>query len=313
MQFLHSEATTQEALFFLFIAAVCAGIGVCGSYLFVAALEWERPPDASIIAILAGLGGSSAAFMWIGARLAWSAFRVLFALGSSPLWESVDRPWLRNPQWRKRAIPQVHGMGTPVLLLVASFFGVMVLGFFGMRLSLSPGETAFDERLAMLIMGGLFASVIGAVACYWLRGRRHGGSVCRLLTLPGVVGGWFKADVECALPAGPQPVVVRLKNFVQARDSFMEVWALEQSLYDVPAASAGRSVVRVRLRVPRDSSQRCPPVKGRSGDEFSARATWLLEIEKEVPGIDFFAAFPVPIYDTPNAPPAEQRDESDSR
>jgi hypothetical protein len=38
-----------------------------------------------------------------------------------------------------------------------------------------------------------------------------------------------------------------------------------------------------------------------------APVLWHIEISKQAPGIDFFAKFLVPVYDTPHAPAAEQR------
>ena len=37
------------------------------------------------------------------------------------------------------------------------------------------------------------------------------------------------------------------------------------------------------------------------------RCAWALDIEKKTAGVDFFATFRVPVYDTERAPPAEQQ------
>jgi hypothetical protein len=283
-----------------------AGIGILGFRFGWWLMSVDGPLEFLQVAASGGIAVASVAFVWIGVKLTWSAIRSLFARGTDSVWSRAGRPWLRNPQWRKRAIVQTQGLGTPVFLLASSVFGPAALIFFAMALDPSQG---FSDRIGTLLMGGFFAFIVCGVGYWWLRSRRYGRSVCRLLTLPGVVGGWFKADVECILPPDPEPVVVRLKNLVPIGQSVTEVWGIEETLYDVPVASGARSVVRVRLRVPRDSAQRCQPLKAGLWDDFAVKAAWVLEIEKRAAGIDFFASFPVPIYDTPDAPATEQREE----
>jgi len=142
----------------------------------------------------------------------------------------------------------------------------------------------------------------------WLPRRRYGHSVCRLLTLPGAVGGWFKADVECRLPPDPtEPVVVRLKNVIGGGKSQREVWRMEQTLtFLVHPDPNARSIVPVRLQIPRHPQQLPIPIPLNIRG-LQTRPDWLLEIEKKTAGIDFFARFSVPIYDTPYGDPAEQR------
>ena len=47
----------------------------------------------------------------------------------------------------------------------------------------------------------------------------------------------------------------------------------------------------------------------RNAGFWTSDTYWVLEIEKECPGVDFFASFRVPIYDVPDAPASEQRAE----
>lgn len=55
-----------------------------------------------------------------------------------------------------------------------------------------------------------------------------------------------------------------------------------------------RTTVPVRLEIPRDPKQMPMQV---SGSRWSRARLWALEIEKQAPGVDFHAEFPVPVYD----------------
>lgn len=181
---------------------------------------------------------------------------------------------------------------TVVALVKGSLFGAAVI---------------FAAGIAMV-------GITGQRGLIWrLRRRRYGESVCRLLTLPGVVGGWLKADVECRLPPGPEPVIVRLRNVRGEGKTERELWRMEQGLALTPPAAPGAPViVPVRLQIPLDPSQHAIPPDQRY---FSIRqhaffvdpTFWFLDIRKKAAGLDFLATFSVPVYDTQYGDPAEQR------
>lgn len=214
-------------------------------------------------------------------------------------------PWLKLIEWRKREIVFRGPVGYGALILAYLFFGVPAVVMLWIAIA-GPGVVNEGMRIQGLLWGSLLAFMVGALTYWRLRQMRYGNSVCRLITLPGVVGGWFKADVECNLPADSgSTVVVRLKNCVPAGKRMVEVWRMEQRLA-VPVTPGTRSTIPVRLRIPCDPAQR-PMMVGESFWSATGSA-WTLEIEKQVPGIDFLASFLVPIYDTPDAPASEQEE-----
>lgn len=221
-----------------------------------------------------------------------------------PSASSKGQPWLETEAWRKREIvdgSKFHGFA---LVLAYLFFGVPALLF--VWAAIEPPEGAAGYWLEGIMWATVIAFVLCGLTYWWLRHLRYGDSVCRLLTLPGVLGGWFKADVECALPGkSDEPVTVRLKALDLGVRNAPEICRMEQRL-TVPVVAGKRSIVPVRLRVPR----RLPMLLSQA--EFTAylsggRCAWALEIEKKTAGVDFFATFGVPVYDTQNAPPAEQQ------
>ena len=133
--------------------------------------------------------------------------------------------------------------------------------------------------------------------------------MCRLITLPGVIGGWFKADVECGLPLDTsEPVIVRLLNWVGHGKASQLRWQTEQRLAaaQIQSLRNGRAVVSVRIQIPRHPDQ----VPMQSSPSFSGSTRWILEISRKTKGIDFFVALVnIPIFDTNEAPPEEQRPE----
>lgn len=220
------------------------------------------------------------------------------------------RPWLRSGPWRRRQgivyerAPSGMGLAFGFVL----FGGLALLGFW----AAIAGEEAHVGGLSTRVM--LAAGSAGMLAFFgWfiylmLRRRRYGDSVCRLLTLPAVVGGWLKADIECALPPDPEPVVVRLKNLVPAGKTAAEAWWMEETL-NVPVAPGACSIVPVRLRIPRDPAQKLSPLEPGWREWLAGAPHWVLEIKKKAAGVDFHASFLVPVYDTPDAPASEQRPE----
>ena len=226
------------------------------------------------------------------------------------------RPWLRVRAWRRREIVFGSPVSTVFLLLACLFFGAPALLFLWAGITDPATRSGESLRITGLLWGSVMAFILVALTYWRLRHWRYGNSVCRLITLPGRLGGWLKADVECALPAGADDaVIVRLKNMESRGRSVAELWRMEQRIA-VPV-QADRTVVNVRLQIPRASGQKVLSPNAGALARFAA-PWWVLEVEKKVPGIDFLAQFGVPVYDVPEMPeapaprlPMEQASRSD--
>jgi hypothetical protein len=235
-------------------------------------------------------------------------------------------PWLANAQWRQRELRYVHGIGVAVFALVALLSGLIAftwLSYLWANRPL-PGPDGFVEGIAAwsaLLLLGLLLLAPAVWAAFGLRRRiRFGESVCRLLTLPGVVGGWFKADVECRLPGEAHAkvevwLINRLLNSNDVRhvhDGRPEragLWRMSQSM-DVEVAPGARTVIPVRLKVPRDPKQFYRLPDGRPNSPASHfwddKPAWLLVVRNRGAGTNFMAMFSVPVFDTSDAPASEQ-------
>jgi hypothetical protein len=216
---------------------------------------------------------------------------------------AAAQPWLKNPEWAAREIRCGPGIRGVFVVLTYLIFGLASLTVVATA-SRSTGHGIFFAAFVVL----LFLILPGYLTFIWLRHIKYGDSICRLITLPGIIGGWFKADVECNLPLDPsEPVQIQLINNITnpgARGS-SEAWRMEQTHASTPISvgSMKRSIVRVRLKIPRVAGQEPIPLKA---GFLERQVAWYLVIKKKTAGINFLAQFSVPIYAVSDAPQSEQ-------
>lgn len=207
-----------------------------------------------------------------------------------------DKPWLARKDWAART---VH-----VFLRVRGFTVVLIAVSFGLP-GLAAAVLATDA--ASKAFGIVF--VVFTIACFinWLLATRFGPPVCILETLPGVIGGWFKARVEVDLPYIPaEGVTVTLANVTMYDDSYAhsDVWSAACS---VPASALVRSgndrySIPVRIAIPVRGKVPYVPITA----PYSSQGEWHLTVSAKMPLKDFKATFSVPVFATDRAPPDEQ-------
>jgi len=292
----------------LFLALCGIASFLLGALFTLGELFMPTFSDPAIRGVLLFLWIVSALLLWYGPHLLHSskrAFEQAREERRNRLSEAVLRaqPWLRNPSWRKREIEFSTPVQDSYLVAAWVFFAPLSLcGFwfaFAASQYLDGSHVPLLTRLIMFGIGVGFAFPIGYLTYARARKARYGNSVCKLLSLPAEVGGRLEADVVCRLPEGFDDfVVVRLKNLAitvktvagKPTPQAEELWRTEQRLV-VPAAPPKQSVVPVRLPIPRADGQVPMTIDG------SDSAKWILEVEKEAKGIDFYAAFAIPVYD----------------
>ena len=145
------------------------------------------------------------------------------------------------------------------------------------------------EAAGALFVGAIFGGALAGVTYWWRNWRKFGKSVCHLETLPGVIGGWFKASVEVKLPADVTPAVkVKLENFkiVGARPMVrLTKWETSESVLPdrFTRIQGDRYMVPIRFQIPARK------------DYY---ADWQLHVKAEFPGVNLLAGFSVPIFET---------------
>jgi len=79
------------------------------------------------------------------------------------------------------------------------------------------------------------------------------------------------------------------------------LWSIEERIA-VPVSPGKRSIIPVRLKIPRAQRQIPTEISSILGVDvssigFEQPIVWMLEVTKEVKGIEFYASFEVPVYD----------------
>jgi hypothetical protein len=213
---------------------------------------------------------------------------ILALLGRHP------KPWLAQKAWRERRIVS-HGARGCFFALAIPFFGLpaFLALTFGMILMVEDPQ----EGVKALLVGTMFGGALAGVTWWWLNWKKFGKSVCHLETLPGVIGGWFKASVEVKMPAHVPPAIkVKLENFkiVGGRAPVkVTKWKTRELVPPdrFTRIQGDRYMVPVRFQIP-------------AGEDYYR--DWLLQIKAEFPGVNLRADFLVPIFETDEAPFVEQ-------
>jgi hypothetical protein len=208
------------------------------------------------------------------------------SINATGLLEGYQRPWLARKAWRERRIVS-HGARGCFFALAIPFFGIpTILCLIGALITMfkNPGEA-----VRAIVVGAFFGGALAVVTYWWRNWRKFGKSVCHLETLPGVIGGWFRASVEVKLPGDvTPPVKVTLDNFKivggKAMVRLIKWEANESVLPDRFTHIQGdRYMVPVRFQIP---------------DRKDYYVDWQLQVKAEFPGVNMNAAFIVPIFET---------------
>jgi len=212
------------------------------------------------------------------------------------------KPWLASKEWRERRIVVTHGMRDVFFTLAVAFIGPMAIG--AVTWGILGIVAGHPRGWGGIFLGAMLSAFLAGFRYSWRAWRKFSKSVCHLETLPGVIGGWFKASVEVKLPVETRPtVLVRLENHKGAGT----VWEISERV--LPAQftriQGDRYLVPVRFHIParKDYYAKTP------WNPLRRCESWRLTITAELPGPDLNPVFQVPIFETDEAPPEEQTPE----
>lgn len=211
---------------------------------------------------------------------------------------SEGKPWLARREWRERRIVSYGGPR-------GCFFALALVGFGAPAIALLPvavRQTLQGDRGGpeLLLVAAICSGIVVVVGFMWFRRQRFGDSVCRLETLPGVIGGWFKASVEVTSPyESPPPVQATLVNRKGTR-SPVTVWERNYSISPTSftRTQGDRYLVPVRFPIPHGNYAAWNWVSGED---------WSLVITAQRRRMAFLAQFVLPIFETREGPPEEQQ------
>ena len=219
--------------------------------------------------------------------------------------EAQRKPWLASKEWRERRIVSSHG--------VRGFFFALALAGFGLPaiITIAIGiwgvVEGHPDGVLFLVIGAFYAGGLAVARYQWGTWRKFGQSVCHLETLPGVIGGWFKASVEVKLPVGTRPaVLVTLANNINGGGG-STVWEISERVFHAQFTriQGERYLVPVRFHIPARKDYYVQP----TWTPLKVSGCWVLKIRAELPGMNLGTGFFVPIFETDEAPPEEQTPE----
>ncbi len=211
-----------------------------------------------------------------------------------------------SKEWRERRIVSQGVRGFYFALALAVIGPMAILA---VKVGIWHIVEGNPEGWGFLLAGAMVAGVLAYVTYQRLAWRKFGKSVCHLETLPGVIGGWFKASVEVKLPVETRPaVLVRLVNIIHG-DGGTTVWEISERVFHAQFTriQGDRYLVPVRFHIPARKDYYVQP--SWNPNPLKVSGGWVLKIRAELPGMNLGAGFLVPIFETAEAPPEEQTPE----
>ncbi len=262
-------------------------------------LRWEMIGFQSIFVLLfGGVGfGLLAAGLW-GYRTA-RAEGVLAAA-------HPQEPWLHKPDWAAGTVVSSNRVGMLCGLAAAAFWNVISAPLWFTL----PGEiVGKGNRLALL--GAIFPAVgLGLIACavyLVLRWRRFGQSFFQMAAVPGVVGGQLAGVVRTSAKVRPADgfrltlscleKVTSTKGGKNRSTSENVLWQDDQVVNrDLLEQDPSHTAIPVLFAIPYE----CRPTDKTLPN---SQTIWRLEVKAKVPGVDYGAAFDVPVFKTGQSDP----------
>jgi len=223
-----------------------------------------------------------------------------------------DQPWLWRPEWAGGRVEDRSGREVLFAWGFAAFWNVisLPLAFVAVRDELLRK----GNHVALLV---LVFPLVGLGLLIWavratLRRRKFGVSVFRMAKIPGTIGRALRGVIITATRVRADDgflltlsCINRVTTGSGRNRSTREriLWQAERQVTHTPSVTAGATAIPVAFRLPVDARE--------TDDSDSAdEILWRLEVEADVPGIDYRARFEVPVFrteesDTPLTPEDE--------
>jgi len=211
-------------------------------------------------------------------------------------------PWLWREDWASGRMRSSKGA-------VAAVACVMAVAFSGFSIPLVMRATEILEKEGL---GALLAASLFPVAAlglsYWAvretaRWLRFRGSQLELETIPGVVGGPFRATVHAGgllTPQGGFEARLSCQKRTRSGNKTQSTTIWEDDL-TIPTAQLMRGPFGTAVPVAFEVPFECEPSS--ADPTVLPSVSWRLEVAAEIEGADFSALFDVPIFKTDSSSP----------
>jgi len=209
-------------------------------------------------------------------------------------------PWLWRDDW-SAGVVKAAARGT----MVFTWAFALLWNLISIPLLIFLPEEIFTKGNTAALFGLLFP-VVGAGLLVWavrstLKWFRFGSSVFKMSAIPGVIGGTLEGSIELSVPCHPTAgfrltltSVRRTTSGSGESRSTSEtiLWQDDRMVAALaPQAPGIPTTIPVYFTIPFD----CPPT---DSADVSNSVVWRLDVNAEVPGVDFDAQFEVPVYRT---------------
>jgi hypothetical protein len=225
--------------------------------------------------------------------------------------EHPTQPWRWKREWAEGRIPSSGKARFLLPAVMAVLWNLISTPL----LFILPREVFEKENYLALI--GLIFPLVGLGLLVWagrafIRWQKFGDSVFEMSTFPGVIGGRLAGRVLTSIDLDASAgFLVKLDNIHRVttgsgdsrRTSERLLWQDERHLLEETAQyDPSRSEIPIEFLIPYDAS----PTEERSDDD---QVLWRLEVEAEVPGVDYSAQFEVPVFKTAESRPEAEEDD----
>ncbi|MCZ6918512.1 MAG: hypothetical protein O7I93_17185 [Gemmatimonadetes bacterium] len=278
-----------------FLLPFC-GVGVVTAFMALRSAlagDWGQAGFLSIFALVfGGVGFGMLAAAWRG--------RHRVAAIDQRRAAHPDEPWLWRPEW---AAGRIESSTRQTMIASAAFAALWNLIALPGTLAALPQylDTREPQLLLVLIFPvvgtGLIAWAVRAAARY----RKYGVSILELAHVPGVVGRGIGGIVRVSVPLAPDrgfavklTCVNRYTSGAGKNRSTSEriLWQETRTATDFEREWSGRGTrVPVVFRLPSD-------VRESDDRDPNNRIIWRLQVDADVPGVDYHAQFDVPVFRT---------------
>lgn len=213
--------------------------------------------------------------------------------------ENPMQPWLWRDDWAARRIAETTTQGSVVMLIFALMWCAITIPiaavFIGRPM---PRNPAFA---IVLVFAAIGVALLGTAVYQFLRRAKFGRSICaidRLPVEPGqTLGGTIEHRGTHVPEAGYRFVLACVNRIVTGHGrsrsvSIQTMWSAEQTVSGALAAPSPAG-----MRVPFSFAL---PADAPSSDvsEPDDQVLWRLTVAAELPGIDYKAAFELPVFET---------------
>jgi hypothetical protein len=227
-------------------------------------------------------------------------------LEAKAAWEHPDEPWKWRPDWAQGHVLDGSRRDALGMTIFAVLWNLVSLpgGVLAFREGLEQGRAWAPLALVFPAIGVGLAGWAGRAA---LRARRFGVSRLELAAVPVPVGRTLAGAVHTRLTTPPPGGFALTLTALRTTRGGPDHDVATRVLWQDEAHSAGQLsgdgegvhvIAPVAMRIP-------PDAPGTDHSDPDDEVSWRLEVEAETPGLDYAAAFELPVYRTEDSDQAE--------